>query len=1173
MATTTPIWFDTTNYLNVKTEQLNTAKFKGKNDWTNAATNAALADAGLSPYEHFEKYGNAENISPNNMFNVAEYLLSKAKQLNAEKFEGKTDWTEASVMSVFQTVGLSAWDHYTLYGTAEGINPSNAFDTKAYMNAKLAQLKAADPAGNWTTESMIAAFTAAGLNPLQHYQLYGKAEGLSISAVAHDKIVISNFNPYNPLNPGGVFTLTTARDTITGTAANDTINGVASSLTNEQTINNVDVINGGTGIDTLNINMKGSFNGFTTGSMTNVEIVNLTNTGSIPQSFDAKGITGVETYNINATGSAVSLKNLESAANLTVNVNSQAQDNADIEFTAKAVEGTNDSLNLGLNRVGTAKVGTTAQMPVTVTANGIENLNVKVTDTNIVNLTNAATKSITAFGAGSLTVAAVNTALTSFDATNVIGNVTADLSAITAGGLKTIKGGNGDDTFSVTSAGLAPNATIDGGLGNDVLKLSATTSYIITDLNMKGIETLELSGNNTVNFSGKNVSGLQNLTLTGTNDVTLANVQAPAFTINAQGATAGSVVTDTTTPLTYNTVAGTTKTNAISTAITASKASTATVNVGVDTQVGGIFNFAAATGVTVNVAQSFAADGTTENTKFGGTINANNAATLNVNAKGLLNATNFNVAEATSVTVVAEKGSAGIIKLAAGKATDVSITAGAKLDISGSDLGSAQNVTLVQNEGALTTGSGSNHINLASLGTLNVSGAGTGSGKLSTITLGNLGAAGRGYGLTVNASGLKGNFYANNVAAGTYAVNLNLADVTGYVIVSDITGGDITINAPSTGTLRTNDITASGNVLINAMGVVGGSKTAKAVTTGDITTGANKTVTLNFDGNNDMSFKSITVGTAGTANTGSITIDASGYAGNTNNTTTLTDAADANFGDIKADTVVFKGSKIGINTFDSSGDFVANTFTFTGGLGVDKVNVTGFGGTGKAMTVNLNTGVGLDVMKVFAHADNTSVTITGDLGGNNDTIDVTGGAATTKLDISRLSGYLTGTLTGGARAETIVGGAGNDTIKADGGVITSISINDILTGGAGNDTFVLNTLGAVGSDAGITATITDFGNGIDRIQGFGSGVGPNVLVKSGLVRADFDTLWTAIRYYSPLEKGVTKIILGMVGNDTYAFHVTVGDPSGDTPYAVDTDSIVRLVGVTVDSITTADFIA
>lgn len=46
------------------------------------------------------------------------------------------------------------------------------------MAAKLAQMQAAEPWAHWTMDSLVDAFVAAGLSPVEHYLAYGRSEGL-----------------------------------------------------------------------------------------------------------------------------------------------------------------------------------------------------------------------------------------------------------------------------------------------------------------------------------------------------------------------------------------------------------------------------------------------------------------------------------------------------------------------------------------------------------------------------------------------------------------------------------------------------------------------------------------------------------------------------------------------------------------------------------------------------------------------------------------------------------------------------------------------------------------------------------------------------------------------------------------------------------------------------------
>lgn len=789
MAVEAPKWFDENFYFNAKAGQLNAIKYDGKADWTGTAVKAAFGE--MSAYEHYMAFGNAENISPSAMFNVAEYLKAKADQLNADKFDGKTTWTEADVLKGFNDSGLSAWDHFIQYGMAEGLNPSNMFDVDAYLADKADQLNSTkfDGKTDWTADDVAAAFKGAGLNPVQHYYLYGQGEGLTISTVPTDDRAVTNYNPYTPVNPGTTFPLTSAADTFEGTAKDDTINGVSSALSADRTLNAEDIIDGKEGNDTLNVAMEGNFNGFTTGSMVNVENVVLTADGSIPLTFNAKGTTGVDTWTLNSQDAPINLSELDEAG-ITVNVLGLKEGTTSIGFTADAVKGSDDALTLGLNNVGTAESAKADAKHVVVNAAGIEDLTVNVTDDNYVNLSNAATDTITVKGAGDLDVSAVANSLTSFDASGLSGDVDANLTGAT---LKTVKGGSGDDVIVVSS--LAVNAVIDGGAGNDTLVLAGVSGTLQPTI--KGFEEIAASGG-ALTISGKNVSDFNALTVMNDADVTLVNMNTPTFTVTSEGATAGSVTLTDATALTYNTVADDQSiedktADAISTSITAGKATSATVNVGAYTAVAsGTLNFGAAKDLTINVDSGLGTDGKTEMTSFGGTVTAGSAQSLIIKAKGNLGAATYNVGAADSVIIEAAKGSTGINDINAAKASYVSITAGANMDIAGSDFASAQNVTLVQNKGALTGA-----VDLGAVNELTVSGA----GKDSAITANTLNYTG---GLDVDTVSVTGRTTGTKMDV---TLNTGMADdivtvaagtATNTIIVKGNMGGNddtITVSA------------------------------------------------------------------------------------------------------------------------------------------------------------------------------------------------------------------------------------------------------------------------------------------------------------------------------------------------------------------------------------------
>ena len=134
-----------------------------------------------SAYQHFLDYGMSEDVSPSALFDVDAYYINK---LDALKNDPKTaeEWADKTVDDVkdaFTANGLSAWEHYQQFGTAEGINPSADFDTVKYLQAKADAMNALGGDKVWTPDDIAKAFAENGLSAIEHYELYGKsgAEG------------------------------------------------------------------------------------------------------------------------------------------------------------------------------------------------------------------------------------------------------------------------------------------------------------------------------------------------------------------------------------------------------------------------------------------------------------------------------------------------------------------------------------------------------------------------------------------------------------------------------------------------------------------------------------------------------------------------------------------------------------------------------------------------------------------------------------------------------------------------------------------------------------------------------------------------------------------------------------------------------------------------------------
>ena len=218
--------------------------------------------------------------------------------------------------------------------------------------------------------------------------------------------------------PGETFTLTTGADEFTGAAGDDIFDGVTSSLSAARTLDSTDVLDGGDGADTLNVELNTAFTGFSTGSVANIETVNLTNASSIARNFDATGITGVDKYTVDASTAAVNLVDLE--ANVNVDLSNQASGSfsAALASGADAVTGTADAMTLGLTDIGTAAdadaTPAVSEASVTITTDSIEELTVEATGVNVVDFDGDAIKNVVVTGEGSFDVTAMTSTVKTF---------------------------------------------------------------------------------------------------------------------------------------------------------------------------------------------------------------------------------------------------------------------------------------------------------------------------------------------------------------------------------------------------------------------------------------------------------------------------------------------------------------------------------------------------------------------------------------------------------------------------------------------------------------------------------------------------------------------------------------------------------------------------------------
>ena len=435
-------------------------------------------------------------------------------------------------------------------------------------------------------------------------------------------------------------------------------------------------------------------------------------------------------------------------------------------------------------------------------------------------------------------------------------------------------------------------------------------------------------------------------------------------------------------------------------------------------------------------------------------------------------------------------------------------------------------MTLTQNKGALTGG-----VALSKVNTLTVSGAGTDS----AITVGALGSSSQDYGITVNASGLKGGL-TFGAAATNGDVNLNLSDVTGDVVGGTIGAANVTVHAAKLGTTELGAITATGDVVIDALGILGGGKDTAtaddALTVGDISA-TGKAITVQFDGGSDVVIGTLTGKT--------VTVDASNYLGAILNTGTSANA-DAVIGDITATTATIKGSEIGANTFSITTD----NLTYTGGLAADPLTIAD-AATTVGLKLSIDTGAGDDSVTITAATGKMTGTIA-----NAETVSIS--AAAGGLDMSGLT--ITGNTAG---TTTITGSDVADVLKAAVGGGT-------ITGGAGADTIMLGA----GADTVVVGTVT--AAGIDTIANFATA---DTIKTNANATANVAGLHDKGDISGTLDVALATFGSGQT-NATEEHHAYTFTNNGDTYLLIDngtagydatTDSVIKLTGVDITTLT------
>lgn len=524
----TPKWFDANAYMQNKLAQLKAQEPDA--GWTLDKVYDTFRDADFvgteGQYEHFVQYGAAEEVAPNAYFDADEYYAAKAKQYYEEELKQEFTGSEeqvAYVKSLIKDAGMNAWTHYQQFGSAEGVNPSNAFDASDYCAAKAEAMNNAGqkaPDGtDWTAESIAKAIDDAGMSVLEHYLTYaGTGEG---EVAAGSTYPVSGDEQVS--KPGETFYLTDDRDSLVGTSGDDVFRA-----TTAGDMNDFDTVDGGAGNDTLEVYTDDALKG----TFTNIENLVVAGTtaaasydlSSFSKSFTLKADADTEVTDV--TGQKLVLDGVGAKA-LTVKM---AADQASVELVSQNRSGDNTftlesgaalkSVNLTLDEAASSVKfgGARAASIETLAVKAVESSTADVATVDLGNLSGL--KDITVTGDASVTLNAVDTAteLEILNASNATGGVTVDGKLANTAAFT---GGAGNDTITLGASTQAH----DMGAGDDTVKITEALGKGVSINGGDGIDTLEMTTNIAKDFRvGDAITGFETLKLTtGTDTVDMDN--------------------------------------------------------------------------------------------------------------------------------------------------------------------------------------------------------------------------------------------------------------------------------------------------------------------------------------------------------------------------------------------------------------------------------------------------------------------------------------------------------------------------------------------------------------------------------------------------------------------------------------------------------------------------
>ena len=307
---------------------------------------------------------------------------------------------------------------------------------------------------------------------------------------------------------GQSFDLTANVENASGTSGDDIFN--ASTTDSGATLNTGDVINGGSGTDTLKITAQGVS---PIVQLNSVEVVDVRML-SATQTLNAISWSGVTQVNVNSNS-------IDDTTLTVTNANQSTQfrisDDANIVIDYLDDSGTTDTARLFVDAAGVD-----SSSPATFTISATEAVNLGVSGTTYVAISagDTALKDVTVSGVGTLSLDIAETSLSGLSLAGFSGTSTVTLGAASNVNLT---GGAGNDTFKFGSTfnGLDK---VDGGAGTNVIE--ATLSGIVGFTNVKNVQTgnFNVGGTTVADASGTSFSTLNISGIGSTDDLTINNI-------------------------------------------------------------------------------------------------------------------------------------------------------------------------------------------------------------------------------------------------------------------------------------------------------------------------------------------------------------------------------------------------------------------------------------------------------------------------------------------------------------------------------------------------------------------------------------------------------------------------------------------------------------------------